>query len=103
MGGKKADGLSNVNYNEIQKTILHEVFIFRMKLSLKSALKINFLKGYKYFGFDPETLCHMKTEAEHSTTVTTLDPSMILSLTPHPPEPVSLIKNNDNIPMPSSQ
>ena len=26
MGGKKADGLSNVNYNEIQKTILHEVF-----------------------------------------------------------------------------
>ena len=25
MGGKKADGLSNVNYNEIQKTILHEV------------------------------------------------------------------------------
>merc|ERR1711953_474246 len=83
MGGKKADGLSNVNYNEIQKTILHE--------------------GYKYFGFDPETLCHLKTEAEHSTTVTTLDPSMILSLTPHPPEPVSLIKNNDNIPMPSSQ
>jgi len=103
MGGKKADGLSNVNYNEIQKTILHEVFNFRMKLSLKSALKINFLKGYKYFGFDPETLCHLKTEAEHSTTVTTLDPSMILSLTPHPPEPVSLIKNNDNIPMPSSQ
>ena len=33
MGGKKADGLSNVNYNEIQKTILHEVFNFRMKLS----------------------------------------------------------------------
>ena len=26
MGGKKADGLSNVNYNEIQKTILHEVY-----------------------------------------------------------------------------
>ena len=25
MGGKKADGLSNVNYNEIQKTILQEV------------------------------------------------------------------------------
>ena len=25
MGGKKADGLSNVNYNEIQKTILNEV------------------------------------------------------------------------------
>jgi len=42
MGGKKADGLSNVNYNEIQKTILNE--------------------GYKYFGFDPETLCHIKSE-----------------------------------------
>ena len=27
MGGKKADGLSNVNYNEIQKTILNEVCI----------------------------------------------------------------------------
>ena len=27
MGGKKADGLSNVNYNEIQKTILNEVRI----------------------------------------------------------------------------
>jgi hypothetical protein len=25
MGGKKADGLSNVNYNEIQKNILSEV------------------------------------------------------------------------------
>jgi hypothetical protein len=25
MGGKKADGLSNVNYNEIQKNILCEV------------------------------------------------------------------------------
>lgn len=42
MGGKKADGLSNVNYNEIQKTILNE--------------------GYKYFGFDPETLCHINKE-----------------------------------------
>jgi hypothetical protein len=46
MGGKKADGLSNVNYNEIQKTILHE--------------------GYKYFGFDPETLCHIKTGSPSS-------------------------------------
>jgi len=36
MGGKKSAGLTNVNYNEIQKNILHE--------------------GYKYFGFDPETL-----------------------------------------------
>ena len=27
MGGKKADGLSNVNYNEIQKNILSEVSI----------------------------------------------------------------------------
>jgi len=36
MGGKKSAGLTNVNYNEIQKNILYE--------------------GYKYFGFDPETL-----------------------------------------------
>lgn len=47
MGGKKADGLSNVNYNEIQKTILQE--------------------GYKYFGFDPETLCHIKTGSDMDT------------------------------------
>jgi len=33
---KKSAGLTNVNYNEIQKNILYE--------------------GYKYFGFDPETL-----------------------------------------------
>ena len=66
-------------------------------------VKNQFLKGYKYFGFDPETLCHMKAEAENSTISTPLDPSMILSLTPLPPEPVSLIKNNDNTPMPSSQ
>ena len=70
-------------------------------MTLNPLLKKSIMQGYKYFGFDPETLCHMKAEAETSTTP--LDPSMILSLTPHPPEPVSLIKNNDNTPMPSSQ
>ena len=59
------------------------------------------MQGYKYFGFDPETLCHMKAEAETSTTP--LDPSMILSLTPHPPDQaVSLIKTDENTPLPST-
>jgi len=60
MGGKKADGLSNVNYNEIQKTILHE--------------------GYKYFGFDPETLCQVKSGSlDHESTFEHMsrDPSQI--------------------------
>ena len=46
MGGKKADGLSNVNYNEIQKTILQEVtycslYIFYITFCITSdAIKI---------------------------------------------------------------
>lgn len=44
MGGKKADGLSNVNYNEIQKNILCE--------------------GYRFFGFDPETLCYVGSKED---------------------------------------
>jgi hypothetical protein len=32
MGGKKADGLSNVNYNEIQKNILSEVTTWKQLL-----------------------------------------------------------------------
>ena len=82
MGGKKADGLSNVNYNEIQKTILQEVkFNPSLKLSkirqFESLQIIWFFKkvfrnithpydlqGYKYFGFDPETLCHIKTGSD---------------------------------------
>ena len=42
MGGKKADGLSNVNYNEIQKTILQEVtyyFIYYSNYNLQGKEK----------------------------------------------------------------
>lgn len=38
MGGKKADGLSNVNYNEIQKNILSEVSNLRGRV-----ISFNFL------------------------------------------------------------
>ena len=39
MGGKKADGLSNVNYNEIQKTILQEVCFYCPEIKRKQNLR----------------------------------------------------------------
>ena len=49
MGGKKSAGLTNVNYNEIQKNILYEVGYFIELLTKQSGiLKISILKFTTY-------------------------------------------------------
>ena len=65
MGGKKADGLSNVNYNEIQKTILNEVCIVYMyqfyQSDLKKKLSLRHQTGPVQFSVHPEPYRKVKS------------------------------------------
>lgn len=45
------------------------------------------LQGYKYFGFDPETLCHIKVDPDNDNDIATQSGDS---------EPIALIKQGEN-------